>query len=81
MAHITFAGNLRLYTGGQTELELDARNILQLFNRLGQQFPELKPHLEKGVAVAIDGQIFQDSLLEPISGESEVHILPQIAGG
>jgi hypothetical protein len=33
------------------------------------------------VAVAIDGQIYQDSLLEPIGTDSEVFVLPQIAGG
>jgi hypothetical protein len=31
--------------------------------------------------VAIDGQIFQDALLEPIRADSEVFLLPQIAGG
>ena len=31
--------------------------------------------------MAIDGQIFQDSLLEPIAADSEVFLLPQIAGG
>ena len=33
------------------------------------------------MAVAIDGQIYQDALLEPIGADSEVFILPQIAGG
>jgi hypothetical protein len=33
------------------------------------------------VAVAIDGQIFQDALLEPIGASSEVFLLPAIAGG
>jgi hypothetical protein len=33
------------------------------------------------VAVAIDGQIYQETLLEPIGPDSEVFILPQIAGG
>jgi molybdopterin converting factor small subunit len=33
------------------------------------------------VAVAIDGQIFQDTLHEPIDPDSEVYVLPQIAGG
>jgi hypothetical protein len=33
------------------------------------------------VAVAIDGQIYQDTLHEPIAPDSEVFILPQIAGG
>jgi len=31
--------------------------------------------------VAIDGQIYQDALFQPIGPESEVFILPQIAGG
>ena len=81
MAHVTLIGNLRQHTGGVTELNIDAGNIRQLFRKLGEQFPELAPHLEEGLAVAIDGQIYQDALLEPIGAESEVHILPQIAGG
>ena len=53
----------------------------QLYQQLAELHPELGPHLEEGVAVAIDGQIYQDALLEPIGRDSEVFILPQIAGG
>lgn len=81
MAHVVLIGNLRQYTGGVTSLDLEARSIRHLFQLLGAQFPELAPHLEDGLAVAIDGQIYQDALLEPIAEGSEVHILPQIAGG
>jgi molybdopterin synthase sulfur carrier subunit len=81
MAHVTLIGNLRQFTGGATQLEVEASNIRQLFRRLGELYPELAPHLENGLAVAIDGQIYQDALLEPIGADSEVHILPQIAGG
>jgi molybdopterin converting factor small subunit len=81
MAHVVLIGNLRQYTGGVTSLDVDARSIRQLFQRLGERFPELAPHLEEGLAVAIDGQIYQDALLEPIGEASDVHILPQIAGG
>ncbi len=81
MAHVVLIGNLRQYTGGITELEVDAKTIRQLFTKLGQKYPELAPHLEDGLAVAIDGQIYQDALLEPIGENSDVHILPQIAGG
>ncbi len=81
MAHVGLIGNLRQYTGGITELDVKAGSVRQLFARLAEQFPELEPHLEEGLAVAIDGQIYQDALLEPIGEESEVHILPQIAGG
>jgi sulfur carrier protein ThiS len=44
-------------------------------------YPELAPHLEQGLAVAIDGQIYQDALFQEIEAGSEVHILPQIPGG
>ncbi len=81
MAHVTLIGNLRQYTGDVTEFDIDASTIRQLFRKLGEKFPELAPHLEEGLAVAIDGQIYQDALLEPIGADSEVHILPQIAGG
>jgi len=81
MAHVTLIGNLRQFTGGVTELEVTAGNVHQLFQRLGEKFPALLPHLETGSAVAIDGQIYQDALLQEIGPDSDVHILPQIAGG
>ena len=81
MAHVVLIGNLRQYTGGVTELEVAATSVRQLFQQLGAKYPELAPHLEEGLAVAIDGQIYQDALLQPIGERAEVHILPQIAGG
>lgn len=81
MAHVTLTGNLRQFTGGIAEMEIEAASVLQLFARLGADFPGLAPHLEQGLAVAIDGQIYQDALLQEIDAGSEVHILPQIAGG
>ena len=81
MAHVTLIGNLSQFTGGERELEVEARSVKHLFRLLGERHPALAPHLEKGLAVAIDGQIYQDALLEPIGPASEVHVLPQIAGG
>jgi molybdopterin converting factor small subunit len=81
MAHVTLTGNLRRYTGGVAELDVEAESVNQLFARLGREFPALAPHLEKGLAVAIDGQIYQDALFQEIGADAQVHILPQIAGG
>jgi molybdopterin converting factor small subunit len=81
MAHVTLTGDLRRFTGGVSEMEVDAASVRQLFARLGADYPELAPHLEQGLAVAIDGQIYQDALFQEIEAGSEVHILPQIAGG
>jgi molybdopterin converting factor small subunit len=81
MAHVTLTGNLRHLTGGVAELEVEAVSVRQLFDRLREAFPGLAPHLEQSPAVAIDGQIYQDALFQEIGAGSEVHILPQIAGG
>ena len=81
MARVVLIGNLAQITGGVAEFQLSATSVKQLFQQLAKLHPALAPHLEEGIAVAIDGQIYQDALLEPIAPDSEVFILPQIAGG
>jgi sulfur-carrier protein len=81
MARVVLIGNLAQVTGGVAEFDLSVTSVQQLFRQLGELHPALAPHLESGLAVAIDGQIFQDALLEPIGPSSEVFLLPAIAGG
>ncbi|MEM9439919.1 MAG: MoaD/ThiS family protein [Pseudomonadota bacterium] len=81
MAKIVLTRALRRFADGQAEFELEVRTIQALFRELGTRFPAMRRHLEEGVAVAIDGQIYQDSLFEEIPEGSEVHVIPQIAGG
>jgi len=78
---VVLVGNLAQLTGGVAEFHLSATSVKHLFALLAERHPALAPHLETGVAVAIDGQIYQDALLEPIAPDSEVFVLPQIAGG
>jgi sulfur-carrier protein len=81
MAHVTLTGNLHQLTGGVAELEIEAASVRQLIDRLGAAYPDLAPQLAAGMAVAIDGQIYQDALFQEIGPGSDVHILPPIAGG
>ncbi len=81
MPRVVLVGNLAQITGGVAEFRLSATSVKQLFEQLTELHPALARHLEDGVAVAIDGQIYQDALLEPIAADSEVFLLPQIAGG
>jgi len=81
MARVVLVGNLAQLTGGVAEFQLSATSVKQLFEQLVELHPAMQQHLEDGVAVAIDGQIYQDALFQPIGPNSEVFLLPQIAGG
>jgi molybdopterin converting factor small subunit len=81
MARVVLIGNLAQFTGGVAEFHLSATSVKQLFQQLAELYPALEDHLAEGVAVAIDGQIYQDALFQPIGPDSEVFLLPQIAGG
>jgi hypothetical protein len=81
MARVVLVGNLTQLTGGVAELELPATSVRHLFRLLGERHPAIGPHLEEGVAVAIDGQIYQDAMFQEIGPDSEVFVMPQIAGG
>jgi len=81
VAKVSLSTNLRPFTGGETEIDLDVATVQQLFRMLGRRYPLLEPHLENELAVAIDGEIFQDALLQPIASDSVVHLFPKIAGG
>ena len=81
MARVVLVGNLAQITAGVAEFEISATSVKQLFEKLAELHPALEPHLQEGVAVAIDGQIYQDALFQPIGPTSEVFLLPQIAGG
>jgi molybdopterin converting factor small subunit len=81
MLRVQLGATLRSAAGGRTEFEVEARNIMELLRALGERYPELDAILARGVAVAIDGQIYRDAWLEPIAPDAEVYLMPRVAGG
>ena len=81
MARVTLMSSLTAFTGGEGVLEVDAANVLQLMRRLGERFPDLAPHLDDSLAVAIDGEIHQDDWFARLEPDSEVYLMPRIGGG
>jgi molybdopterin converting factor small subunit len=81
VAKIVLSSTLAPYTDGMLELELEVANVRQLFQSLGERYPDLREQLEIGISVAIDNEIYQDALLQPIGRDSEVILITKIAGG
>jgi molybdopterin converting factor small subunit len=80
VAHVKLMGPLRTLAGIDS-LDIEAHNINSLLKALAARVPAIAAEIEAGVAVAVDGQIFQDVLLQPLAADADVHILPQLAGG
>lgn len=81
MAQVTLIGPLMVVAGEGGPFEVDATNIRALLSAIAQRYPALAGQLGEGVAVAVDGQIYQDDWLAVIGPDSEVQILPPLAGG
>jgi molybdopterin converting factor small subunit len=81
LARVVFMGEVRQYTGDDASVEIEAPNVLQLFKKLGALYPNLAPVLETGFAVAIDGEVMEDALLQRIDDAKEIVLVPKMEGG
>ena len=82
MPRINIAGNaVKKFTHGVTELDVEADNFRRLVLELDRRFPGLGHQVEEGMAIAIDGEIYQDAYAARFTQESEVWLIPKIAGG
>lgn len=74
-------GALRPFAGGASSVSIDAVTIRELFRVLMDKYPGMAPHIGRGVAVSIDGQIFRDQWDTPLPTNAEIYLLPRIPGG
>ena len=82
MPRVHFSGQAaRRFTGGATELEVEADTFRRMVLELDRRFPGLGRQIDESMAVAIDGEIFQDAYLVPLNPESEIYLIPKIGGG
>jgi molybdopterin synthase sulfur carrier subunit len=82
MPHVVISGQAaRRFTGGLSEFDVEANNFRRLILELDRRFPGLGHQVEEGMAVAINGEIFQDAYLAPLAADSEIYLIPKIGGG
>ena len=78
---------LQPMTSGVKQVDLEARNVRQVIDRLDELYPGMKARLvedgqiRSNVEVAIDGEVARMGLLERVGETSEVHFVPAIGGG
>lgn len=81
MVAVTLWGSLAAATGGRDKLDIEAKDIRELFRKLAEQFPAIEPFIDRGIAVAIDGTIYRDTWSKTLPEGSEIFLLPRLAGG
>jgi molybdopterin converting factor small subunit len=82
MPHVVMTGiAARRLTGGATEFDVEADTVRRLIVELDRRYPGLGHQIDEGMAIAIDGEIFQDAYLEKLKPDSEIVLIPKIGGG
>ncbi|HIG40415.1 MAG: MoaD/ThiS family protein [bacterium] len=80
MALVIFSSELQEFTG-EERTEVSATSYRVLIDVLVAKYSRLSFDQLTDLAVAIDGVIIVDPLLEPLSSDTEVHFLHFVAGG
>lgn len=81
MVQVALMGKMRALVGGASHVEVSAKNARELLDAITEKHPELTSIIEEGVSLSIDGLIYKEAWFTPISDDSEVVIMPLMAGG
>lgn len=78
---VAACSSCRAFTGGESTFDVQADSVGRMIAELDRRYPGLGEHIERRMAVAIDGEIHQDALFAPLRADSEVVLIPRIGGG
>jgi molybdopterin converting factor small subunit len=82
MPHVlAMGGDVARFTGGASEFEVTALSVGAMIRELDERWPGLGEYVERRMAIAIDGEIFQDADGAVFRDRSEVCLIPKIGGG
>jgi sulfur-carrier protein len=74
-------GALRPLVGGALFIEVEAETIRELFRKLSENYPAMEPHIKRGIAVSINGQIYRDQWEKTMPQNAEIYLMPRVPGG
>lgn len=87
MAKVFVPTMLQSSTGGVKSVEVEARNVRQVIEKLDEMFPGIAGRLmedgdiRSNLAVDVDGEVARMGLMERVQENSEIHFVPAIGGG
>ncbi len=81
MLEVKLSASFRDAVDGAAAVQIQAATIRELLRKLVEQYPRLSSHLDDGIAVSIDGNIYRDQWGQSIPEGAEVYLLPRIPGG
>ena len=81
MVDVQLWAGLRRFTDDQHIVSVEASSIREMLAALTAKYPGLEPILADGVSVAINGEIYAESIVEPIPPGAEVILLQRLKGG
>jgi sulfur-carrier protein len=74
-------GSSSEFTNGEKEFDIEARNVRGVIKVLDAKFPGFGEFLEAETMVAIDGELFEDGLYQPLRDGCELFFLPKLEAG
>lgn len=81
MVDVQLWAGLRRYADDKVVVSVEACNIREMLAALVAAHPGLEPFVKAGISVAIDGEIYADSVVEPIPPGAEVVLMQRLQGG
>lgn len=82
MPHVVVSTSLcRQFTGAETSFEVAALDIRGVLRELNARFPGFEAFIDTQMAIAIDGEIFQNVWTQPLRPDSEIYLIPRIGAG
>ena len=87
MARVFIPATLREACGGQSEVEVRGATLRQIVDNLDTLCPGITARILEGdavrpdLALAVNGVVGAEGLLERVADDAEIQIMPAIAGG
>jgi len=81
MVTVTLWGALAALADDQSQVDVEARDIRELFRKLGERYPAMRDLIENDIAVSIDGVIYRDNWSKKLPEGAEIFLMRRLTGG